>query len=115
MRVYGFKENEKGIMKMENSLKAEQAFVEGYIEVVCLTEEIDLVCNEEGKYNGLKENVAWLDEKGNILDIIFGNCFCCRHNEEGEFTNIQERDIETIETYLKKIIGIVGNTVVLEA
>ena len=48
MKVYGYTKDKQGIMEIENSLKAEQAFVGGLIECTELTEEIDLICNEEG-------------------------------------------------------------------
>ena len=48
MKVYGYTKDKQGIMEIENSLKAEQAFVGGLIECTALTEEIDLICNEEG-------------------------------------------------------------------
>ena len=47
MKVYGYTKDKQGIMEIENSLKAEQAFVGGLIECTALTEEIDLICNEE--------------------------------------------------------------------
>ena len=54
MRVYGFKKDEQGFMDIENTLQAEQEFVGGLIECTVLTEEIDLVCNDEGWLIGLE-------------------------------------------------------------
>lgn len=48
MKVYGFTKDNQGVMEIENNLQAEQQFVGGLIECTALTEDIDLVCNEEG-------------------------------------------------------------------
>ena len=40
MKVYGYTKDKQGIMEIENSLKAEQAFVGGLIECTALTEEM---------------------------------------------------------------------------
>jgi hypothetical protein len=108
MRVYGFTEQEVGFMEIENSLKAEQKFVGGLIELIGLTEELDLICNDEGKINGLPPQAAWLDN-GELVDIICGNCFVCRHDDEGNFTDIMESDEERIRELLKAVV-LVGKT-----
>lgn len=41
------------IEEIENSLEAKQKFVDGHIQVVGLTDEIDLVLNDEGKLDSL--------------------------------------------------------------
>lgn len=43
MKVYGYTKDKQGIMEIENSLKAEQAFVGGLIECTALTEEMMFV------------------------------------------------------------------------
>lgn len=48
MKIYGYTKEKQGFMEIENTLEAEQKFVGGLIECTALTEEIDLVCNEEG-------------------------------------------------------------------
>ena len=55
------------IEEIENTLEAKQKFVGGYIEVVNLTDEIDLVLNDEGKLNGLPFNRVWKDKDNKIL------------------------------------------------
>ena len=74
MKVYGYTKDKQGIMEIENSLKAEQAFVGGLIECTALTEEIDLICNEEGWLIGLEPRVAIPESE----TIIAGDCFICR-------------------------------------
>ena len=81
MKVYGYTKDKQGIMEIENSLKAEQAFVGGLIECTALTEEIDLICNEEGWLIGLEPRVAIPESE----TIIAGDCFICRHDRRGNF------------------------------
>ena len=110
MRVYGFKENSADIMEVENSLEAEQAFVGGLIEVYCIGNYLDVVCNEEGKINGLELRVAHI-ENGKIMEVIAGDCFVCRHNDMGEFESIRDEDIDYIKERLKPVVFIMNNRV----
>lgn len=87
MRVYGFTENKTGVMEIGNGLEAEQEFVGGLIEVYCIFNHLDVVCNEEGKINGLELRVAHIEDDI-IMEVIAGDCFVCRHNDEGEFESM---------------------------
>lgn len=89
------------LSEIENSLEAKQAYVGGLIEVLRLTEEIDIIFNEEGKLLPLPINRWLISDGGRIFDGIMGNILCCRHNDEGEFTDIQEEDIPVIQRYLR--------------
>lgn len=99
MRVYGFTEESAGIMEVENSLRAEQDFVGGHIEVLKIAEGLDIVCNDDGKINGLPMTAAWFD-RGELVEIICGNCFVCRYTAEGEFASVLDSDIEIIKKIL---------------
>ena len=99
MKVYGYTKDKQGIMEIENSLKAEQAFVGGLIECTALTEEIDLICNEEGWLIGLEPRVAITESE----TIIAGDCFICRHDRRGNFQSIREEDIPLIESKVQYI------------
>lgn len=77
------------------------------------TEGLDLICNEEGMLIGLPPTIAWVEE-GNLLEIIIGNCFVCRHTDEGDFTSIKESDIAVIQEKLKEVDIIINNTVYLK-
>ena len=112
MRVYGFKQSMEGVMEVENTLEGEQKFVGGYIEVLGLTENLDLVCNEEGKLNHLGATAAWIEED-KVLEVICGDCFVCRFTEDGDFAPIVESDIEVIRNILKPVVEIAGNTIYL--
>lgn len=61
-----------------DTLEAMQEVVDGYIQAVYPFEEpVALICNEEGKLNGLPLNRALWDEDGNLYDIISGTFFLC--------------------------------------
>ena len=90
---------------VDNSLEAEQAYVNynephGLIAVVSITDEIDVICNDEGKLKNLPINRFLISDDGVVLDMLVGNIMCVRHNSEGEFTSIKEDDIPIIESRL---------------
>ena len=64
-------------------LKDMQNAVGGYIQAVYPYEEpVALVCNEEGKIDGLPLNRSLRDEDGNVYDIIAGTFFICGLSED---------------------------------
>lgn len=99
------------IEEIENTLEAKQKFVEGYIQCISLTDEIDIILNDEGKLEGLPFNRVWKDKNGNILDILAGNVLVCRHNANGDFTSIFEDDIPVIVEKLPAIVSVIGRNV----
>ena len=99
MKVYGFTKDNQGVMEIENTLEAEQKFVGGLIECTALTEDIDLVCNDEGWVIGLEPRVIIRELK----TIIAGDCFICRHDRQGNFKSIKESDIDLIKSKVKPI------------
>ena len=71
-----------------NDLRSMQGAVGGYIQAVYPYEEpIAVVCNEEGKLDGLPLNRALRDPDGDIYDIIAGNFFIVRLGES-DFTDL---------------------------
>lgn len=65
-------------VEIENSLEAMQAVVGGDIEeYMPFKDEIAIVCNEEGKINGLPLNRAVYDSEHQMIDIMAGNFFIC--------------------------------------
>ena len=99
MKVYGFTGNGAKEMEVENTLEGLQQFVGGYIECINLTEELVLVCNEEGKNNGMPISTIWLED-GEVVEMIAGPCLVCRSDEEGEFVSIEDSDISVIREKL---------------
>lgn len=121
VKVYGFKNGKQGIMEIENTLKAEQSFVGGLIDVYAITDNLDIVLNDEGLINGLEPRAVVLGEgtdeakkQRKIKEIIHGDCFVCRHDEEGNFISIREEDVETVRYFVKSIISIYDNVIIVE-
>lgn len=56
---------------ISNNLEALQRYVDGYIEVVPVTENIVMICNEEGKLRNMEPNFGWL------CDVIVGPVIFC--------------------------------------
>ena len=66
------------LMVIDGSLESEQKLVGGWIEMLMpFEEEVALICNEEGKINGMPFNRAVRDADGQIIDIMAGNFFIC--------------------------------------
>ena len=66
-------ENTPVVETIEASLESYQEIVGGYIEVIYpFDDPVALICNEEGKIDGLPWNRAMYDESGNVWDIIAG-------------------------------------------
>jgi hypothetical protein len=66
------------ITKIPSGLASYQKFVGGYIEAVYpFDDPVCIVCNEEGKINGLQLNRAIYTPDGEMHDIIAGSCFIC--------------------------------------
>ena len=73
--------------EIENTLEAEQEAVGGYIEVLPLDNEKLLICNEEGKLNGMQGN----RRIGN--DVIAGPFFIV--GEDGdEFRSLTDEEVK---------------------
>lgn len=121
IKVYGFKQDEQGIMEVENSLKAEQKFVGGRITTYPVTDDLILICNDDGIVDGLKERVVVLgngtgetiDQRG-IRQIIHGNCFICRFDGCDGFESIKDSDVETIKHHVKKVAKICDSVIEIE-
>ena len=81
-----------------SDLESLQRAVGGSIEAAYFYDDpIALVCNEEGKLNGMPLNRAVKDENGEIMDIIAGKFFICGLGEE-DFASIPK---ELQDKYLK--------------
>ena len=118
IKVYGFKGSGQGIMEVENTLEAEQAFVGGLIDVNSVTKYLDLVFNDEGLVNGLEVRAVVFGDgeiinKRNIHAVIQGDCFVCRHNEKGDFVSIEDDDIETIKHYVKAVMPVCDGVIAI--
>ena len=88
------------VEEIDNTLEALQAAVGGYIESVQLEKGVDLIVNEEGKYNGCKPNRLLVFDKDmyglndDVVDIVYGDCFVVGVDmASGEFTSLSDLNI----------------------
>lgn len=66
------------MIEIEDSLEAMQKIVGGDIEeYMPFEDEVALICNEEGKINGLPLNRAVYDSEHNMIEIMAGDFFIC--------------------------------------
>lgn len=80
------------VMRIQNTLEAKQAFVGGYIQAVYpFDDPVAIVCNEEGKLNGMEPCRALFDEDGGIYDIIVGPFLICGLDDEGFISLTKEQ------------------------
>lgn len=77
------------VKEIENELAEFQRLVGGYIEVVHLG-DILLICNEEGKLKELPKNFRI----GN--DVIAGTAVFVGFNNDGDFTSLDDFQLEYI-------------------
>lgn len=101
-------------MIIDNTLEAKQELVGGYIECVCLLDDdtVFLICNEEGKLEGLPLN------RDIGYDIIAGPFIIAGDDQElGEFISLSQEQIEkykekfnekSIDKTNKKILDILS-------
>lgn len=86
------------VKEIEHSLNSMQEIVGGYIQAVYpWAEEVALVCNEEGKLNGMAPNRPLFDDRGRLIDIIVGTFFICSSPVSSE--SLQSLTDDQIERY----------------
>ena len=79
--------------EISNELESLQKEVGGYIECIYpFDDEVGLICNEEGKLEGLHSNRGLYDENGELYDIIAGN-FLIVGLTEDSFCSLSEEQI----------------------
>lgn len=89
------------VVEIEDRLEAMQEIVGGLIEeYMPWDDEVAVICNEEGKMNGLPLNRAIRDEYGVIQDVIAGDFFICYAPIDSERFLSMPPELE--EKYLKK-------------
>lgn len=79
------------VVEIDASINAMQEIVGGLIEAIYpFNDDVCLVCNDEGKINGMPLNRAIYDKYGNVLDIIAGPAFICGCGGES-FSSLSEK------------------------
>ena len=82
-------------VEIDASLEGMQRAVGGGLiePVYPFDEEVCLVCNEEGKINGMRPNRALYDEDHEMIDIICGPAFICDCRGEN-FGSLSDTQLE---------------------
>mgnify|MGYP000858012367 FL=1 len=85
------------VRNIEHSLKEMQRLVGGYIETIHpFNDTAVIVCNEEGKINGLPLNRGLMHpETGELYEIIAGNFFICDAPiDTDDFAGLSDMQVE---------------------
>ena len=85
------------VIEFPEGYKELQRLVEGNFEMPYLFDDVDIVVNEEGKFNGSDPN-RLLYYNGQLIDILFGNILIVDANDEGETISLSE---DKISKYMK--------------
>ena len=85
------------VIEFKEGYKELQRLVEGIFEMPYIFDDVDVVINEEGKYNGSAPN-RFLFYKGQLVDILFGNILLIDADEEGNTISLSN---DKITKYLK--------------
>lgn len=86
------------VKEIDGGLESLQKEVGGYIEAVYpFDDPVAIVCNEEGKLNGLTLNRALRDDEGTIYEVIAGSFLVVGLTDE----NFGSLPDEMVEKYRK--------------
>lgn len=93
-------QKEARVAEIGSSLQSMQSVVGGLIEAVYpFEEQVCIVCNEEGKLQGLPLNRALRDSDGHIYDIIAGTAFICDCSGENFGSLTKEQAARYLELF----------------
>lgn len=90
--------NELQVNEMDHTLRSMQQKVGGNIELVRITDRIDMWCNEEGKFIEDLEPNFYLYYNDQVVDVVMGNCFFTSNDGVGETIGLNEDQIREIES-----------------
>ena len=94
-------EKEPYVKEIDGGLSSLQKEVGGYIEAVYPFEDpVAIICNEEGKLDGLPLNRALRDEDGHVYDIIAGT-FLIAGLSEDNFCSLDDAQLEKFSAMYK--------------
>ena len=87
---------------VEDKLESLQNLVGGNIEFFDLDDEISIICNEEGKINGLELNRVIRDEDNQIIEAIAGDFFIVGNDyKTGNLKSLTPEQIEKMTEKFK--------------
>lgn len=82
------------VEEIENTLEEKQKIVGGLIEFIELEDNIDLICNDEGKLNNLQMNRIIKN------DVVCGT-FIIAGQKNGDSISLTDKQIRKYKTYFK--------------
>lgn len=100
--------NPPELATIRNELECFQAEVGGYIECVSFPNRGVLICNEEGKMDGLQPN-RWLS-----MDIICGTFLVCGRAQDGNFCLLTKSEVAEYSKLFSDIPTFTGQESELE-
>ena len=75
--------------RLESSLESWQKTVDGDVQCVPLGDGVDLMCDENGKFNGKEPNREIFDG----WDVVFGTFFLTRVGDDGNTIDLTDDDV----------------------
>jgi len=85
------------VQEIDGGLKSMQQLVGGFIQMVPISDGIELVCNEEGKFAGLPVNFKL------GMDRIVGDVFFTRTDDEGEPASLTDEDLSYLNEWTRQM------------
>ncbi|PGK15203.1 hypothetical protein CN895_07590 [Bacillus cereus] len=98
------------VVEVENKLEVFQKIVDGNIECVSVTPEIDLWCNEEGLMRDDLELNALLVKQGDVFGYIKGNIYFTSYDGEGGTTSLSDEQIKELQKRMNIAVMSNGDT-----
>lgn len=84
------------VKAIEYNIKSMQEIVGGTTtSFMPFKDDVTIVCNDEGKINGMPLNRAICDNNNEIIDVVAGDFFMCRSPSNSEsFQSLSEEQIK---------------------
>lgn len=108
-------EQKPEVVSIGTNIRDLQEAVGGWIEVIYpFEDEVGIICNEEGKLEGLPLNRALRDDKGEIYDVVAGNMLVIGLEDDGfasltpEQLDKYEKEFHQPECFVKMGRGIIA-------
>lgn len=94
-------------IEIENTYEKLKELVEGYLEMPYYFDDVDVICNEEGKLIGLDANRI-MTMNGEPFDIIMGNIVVAGHTPSGNTKGLTPKQIEKYKEVFSRLYVEIG-------
>ena len=99
------------VVEIGSSLESMQEVVGGRISSFCpFEEEVCIVTNNESKINGMRENRGVRNDKGVMIEFIYGPAFICGYKDQC-FDSLSDEQINRyleLFSYPERLVKIYG-------